>query len=62
MTCLLLFGPYRSSIHAFNGRLSDLSITWILRSCGEIGFMYTAPPCTIRDKPKTLRIEKENEE
>merc|ERR1719440_53432 len=47
MTCLLLFGPWRSSILAFNGRPSVLMRTSTLSTVGSKGYVRRAPPCTV---------------
>merc|ERR1719440_2199312 len=49
MTCLLLFGPWRSSILAFNGRPSVLMRTSTLSTVGSNGYVRRAPPCTVVD-------------
>merc|ERR1719440_1042144 len=47
ITCLLLFGPWRSSILAFNGRPSVLMRTSTLSTIGSKGYVRRAPPCTV---------------
>merc|ERR1719263_199525 len=47
MTCLLLFGPWRSSILALSGRPSVLMRTSTLSTVGSKGYVRSAPPCTV---------------
>merc|ERR1719421_1268845 len=47
MTCLLLFGPWRSSIRALSGRPSVLIKTSTLSTVGSKGYVRRAPPCTV---------------
>merc|ERR1719428_1604527 len=47
ITCLLLFGPWRSSILAFSGRPSVLIRTSTLSTVGSKGYVRRAPPCTV---------------
>merc|ERR1719271_1492751 len=44
ITCLLLFGPWRSSILAFSGRPSVLIRTSTLSTDGSKGYVRRAPP------------------
>merc|ERR1719269_160543 len=44
MTCLLLFGPWRSSILALSGRPSVLIKTSTLSTVGSKGYVRRAPP------------------
>merc|ERR1719379_2984386 len=47
MTCLLLFGPWRSSILALSGRPSVRMRTSTLSTVGSKGYVRSAPPCTV---------------
>merc|ERR1719271_1604689 len=47
ITCLLLFGPWRSSILAFSGRPSVFIKTSTLSTVGSKGYVRRAPPCTV---------------
>merc|ERR1719506_878441 len=47
ITCLLLFGPWRSSILTFSGRPSVFIRTSTLSTVGSKGYVRRAPPCTV---------------
>merc|ERR1719231_379174 len=44
MTCLLLLGPWRSSMRALSGRPSVLRRTWTESTDGAKGYVRSAPP------------------
>merc|ERR1719440_885561 len=49
MTCLLLFGPWRSSMRALSGRPSVLRQTWTESTSGSNGYVRSAPPWMVVD-------------
>mmetsp|Transcript_14909 Transcript_14909/g.37186 ORF Transcript_14909/g.37186 Transcript_14909/m.37186 type:complete len:264 (-) Transcript_14909:147-938(-) len=49
MTCLLLFGPWRSSIRALSGRPSVLRRTCTLSTVGSNGYVRRAPPWMVME-------------
>merc|ERR1712194_49956 len=52
MTCLLLLGPWRSSIRALSGRPSVLSSTSTLSTDGSKGYVRRAPPWMVVEDPR----------
>merc|ERR1719453_1786580 len=50
MTCLLLFGPCRSSMRAFSGRPSVLRSTWTASTDVSNGYVRSAPPWMVVDE------------
>merc|ERR1719387_3438439 len=52
MTCLLLFGPWRSSILALSGRPSVFRRTWTLSTVGSKGYVRRAPPWIVTEEDK----------
>merc|ERR1719440_1051781 len=49
MTCLLLFGPWSSSMRALSGRPSVLRSTCTLSTDGSNGYVRRAPPWMVVD-------------
>merc|ERR1719181_2048343 len=52
MTCLLLFGPWRSSMRALSGRPSVLRRTWMLSTDGSKGYVRRAPPWMVVEEAR----------
>mmetsp|Transcript_14906 Transcript_14906/g.37179 ORF Transcript_14906/g.37179 Transcript_14906/m.37179 type:complete len:264 (-) Transcript_14906:147-938(-) len=52
ITCLLLFGPWRSSILALRGRPSVFRSTCTLSTRGSKAYVRSAPPCTTFDEAR----------